>query len=85
MNTLLKKTLLGQKITDADLAEELHDICELEHSSCNIDCPVFKANGGAVVKDRTAWYKQYGCACFKNGSKMLEFLRKKQKEGMLWL
>jgi hypothetical protein len=80
---LLEKLVKSEPVTDNDLANELHDVCDEEHSSCSNYCPVFKANGGKAPKDRSHLSKHCGCACFKNGGKMLAFLRKAHAE-MRW-
>jgi len=68
----------GEKISDSDIANELYEICDREHAGCNNACPVFRLNGSEVVKPKKGY--PYGCACFKSGSEMLKFIRKKFKE-----
>ena len=46
MNTLLEKLIKGEKVTDSDLASELHNICDGVHSSCDPACPVHEMNNG---------------------------------------
>lgn len=70
MNSLLEKSIFGKKIDDQDIKQALYEICDETHASCNDMCPVYEKNHGPV--NPTA---KYGCDCFKNGKKMLEFLR----------
>lgn len=72
MNTLLQKTLLKEPILDCDIEEALYDICDAVHSSCDSQCPVFASNLGRIPKG-----KDGECKCFKNGQKMLAFMRAK--------
>ena len=74
MNLILK-LIKGVKITDIDLTVELYEICDREHSSCNTNCPVYDLNGG-WAPDTIPIYN-HGCDCFKNGAKMLKFIREK--------
>ena len=71
MNLILK-IIKGQTISDEDIQDELHEICETEHSSCNSNCPVYDINGGEAPNTIT---DNRGCDCFKNGSKMLTFIK----------
>lgn len=74
MNSILKKLILKQEVTDLDLdealREELVDICESEHSSCGYGCPVFKVNYGEIPKNKDEW----NCKCFKSGIEMKKFI-----------
>lgn len=75
MEDLIVKLALGSKISDEDIENELYEICDRVHSSCDDSCPVFRLNGDKppnVLEDGL----EYGCDCFKNGKKMLEFIRK---------
>lgn len=51
--------------------EYLYEVCDREHASCNNYCPVYKLNHSSVVNPTES---DYGCECFKNGKKMLEFI-----------
>ncbi len=75
MNELLMKLVNGQKVTDEDLVNELWEVCDTVHASCNSECPVYEKNGGAVGADKP-FDENRGCDCFKNGKAMLAFLRK---------
>ena len=76
MNLILKLTN-GENITDADLEQELHDVCDRVHSSCDSDCPVYHLNGNEAPDTAKDFDVNRGCDCFKNGKKMLEFIRSK--------
>ena len=78
MNDFLKKIIKGEPVTDGDIANELHDVCDKVHSDCDNECPVFEAAGGIPYVRRG---QNRECSCYKNGSAMLAFLRKAQKEG----
>jgi len=71
MGNTVVKLALRQNITDKDLEEDLVNICENEHAECNSNCPIFKING-----DKVPWVGN-NCECFKDGKKMVEFLRKR--------
>lgn len=71
MNTLLTAVIKKQSITNAMIEAELYDICDRVHSSCDQDCPVYDINCGIV--DSTT--SQGRCACFKDGTEMLKFIR----------
>lgn len=85
MNTILWKLIQGNPVTDEDVISALYDICEIVHSGCDSDCPVYRLNGNAVPLETTGRGKNRHteCSCFKQGSKMLAFIRKKQADGMI--
>lgn len=68
MNELLIKLLNGVKPDAIDLHDELREICEEEHASCNSSCPVYAINYNTVPGD------ELGCVTFKNGKAMMDFL-----------
>lgn len=74
---LLLKLAKGENITDADLENELYEVCDRVHSSCNSDCPVYNLNGNSVPDTAKDFKVNRGCDCFNNGKKMLEFIRSK--------
>lgn len=43
-NSLIVKLALGHPVSDKEIANELYEICEREHSGCNNDCPVYAFN-----------------------------------------
>jgi hypothetical protein len=57
-------------VTDEDVKEYLYDICETEHAGCNKACPVYDI----MSKDGEKFDGE--CPYFKNGTAMLERLRK---------
>lgn len=61
---------------DQTLAGELTEICERVHASCDSGCPVWVANGGRIPFRGTGRNRE--CMCFKGGTEMLKFLRKKR-------
>jgi hypothetical protein len=65
--------------TDAQLAAELYEICDSVHSSCDSSCPVYRLNGNQVPDTANDFKVNRGCDCFKNGTAMLKFIRKKSK------
>jgi len=80
MNNLLKKIIRGngKKIKEADIVEELNEICENVHASCNDECPVFEFNNHQVLDTVHDFEANRGCDCFKDGKKMLAFIKAKQ-------
>lgn len=72
---LILKLALGQEVTDMDIANELYEVCEREHSQCNSDCPVYRLNGGKAPDTAKDFMENRGCDCFKNGISMLKFIR----------
>lgn len=75
--SLALKLAKGEKITDSDLENELYDICDRVHSSCDYDCPVYELNGGEAPDTANDFDSNRGCDCFKSGKKMLSFIRNK--------
>ncbi len=71
---MINKLIRGEKITDEDIENELYEICDRVHSSCDNECPVYKKNGGALTNGKN-WEENRGCDCFKNGKAMLKYLR----------
>lgn len=71
--SLVLKLIKDIKVTEKDITSELSEICEREHSSCNSDCPVYELNGHEAPDTEE---NNRGCDCFKNGDKMLAFIRK---------
>ena len=70
MNDFLKKAIFKEEITDEDLANELYDVCDRVHSSCNNDCPIYDMHWKVPVKE---W--DWNCEYFKSGTKMLRAIR----------
>ena len=76
MNLLLKLAK-GESVSNADLENELSEVCDRVHSSCDSSCPVYSLNGNSVPDTANDFKVNRGCDCFKNGKKMLEFIRSK--------
>lgn len=77
MNELLMKLVNGKQVTDKDIADELHDVCERVHSGCTSECPVFEKNHGIPWNEDST-----NCMVFKDGYGMLEFMRYKDGSAM---
>ncbi len=56
-------------LTD-ELREELYDICDLVHATCNEECPVYKIHGGIPLNE-----EKDNCLTFKQGAAMYSFIR----------
>ncbi len=76
---LIVRLAKGEKITDEYLENELYNICDREHSSCNSECPVYYLNGNKVPDTVNNFSVNRGCDCFKSGKNMLNFIRSKTK------
>ena len=74
MKDLIIKLIKKEPITDKDIANELEEICWNVHASCDTNCPVFRLNGNKIPVDDDS---RYGCSCFKDGEKMLNFVKSK--------
>jgi hypothetical protein len=79
MSDLIIKLAKGEKISDEDIASGLYEICDNVHSSCDNSCPVYELNGGKALDTAKNFKVNRGCDCFKNGTAMLKFIRKKLK------
>jgi hypothetical protein len=77
MSSLIEKIVLKERITDKDIENELFEICDRVHSSCDESCPVYHSNGGYPVIG-TPYSDKYGCDCFKDGKKMRLFVLSKK-------
>lgn len=76
----IEKIAIGKQPTEQEIASELYEICEREHSSCNDACPVFRLNGHKVLNNSPKpFHENRGCDCFKNGTAMLNFIRSHHK------
>jgi len=72
MNSLIKKLVMGKKPTPREVQDELYDICERVHASCDGECPVYEINHGLVNPE---YESNCGCACFKDGVAMYNFIK----------
>lgn len=70
METVLRKLIRGESVSDEDLEEALYEMCDNEHASCNEYCLIYSE---VLNPERD---KSVGCPYFKDGKKMLEALRK---------
>jgi len=79
MNNLLKQVIRnkGKKIDESVIKEELYEICERVHASCCDECPVFEFNNHSVLDTAHDFDVNRGCDCFKDGEKMLAFIKTK--------
>lgn len=75
MEGLILKLAFGEKIADEDIEDGLYEICENTHSSCDGGCPVYVLNDYEAPNTQPFEVNR-GCDCFKDGKKMLEFIRK---------
>lgn len=66
----------AEDLSEDAVKNELAEICERVHASCDNDCPVYDVNGCVPDENKT----RSGCDCFKNGKAMLEFLQKSLKK-----
>lgn len=73
MKNLIKKLVKGEMPTERDIQDLLYDICDDTHGSCDYNCPVFDVNGGPLNPTQ----QNYGCACFKNGKAMYNFIKER--------
>lgn len=78
MNLLLK-LIRQEQVTDQDIADELYEICDRVHSSCDSDCPVYSINGNRVPDTANDFKVNRGCDTFKDGEAMLRFIRERLK------
>jgi len=70
---LIRRLVKGQKPFKRQIQDLLYEICDDVHSSCDRRCPVNVINGGPVNPTED----NCGCACFKNGKAMYDFIRSK--------
>lgn len=73
---LIEKLVYGERVSKTEIASELYEICEREHSSCNDSCPVFRLNGSKCPGSDKPFEENRGCDCFKNGKAMYNFVKK---------
>jgi len=84
LKTVCESTLPSVLVSEADITDALRENCECNHSSCDSDCPVFKANGGKVPLGKPKGkFRERECICFKDGREMLGFLKDEYKKGMI--
>ena len=71
---LIEKLVLGEMPTIVEIQEELYEICDRTHSSCDSSCPVYRLNGNEVPDTAKDFKVNRGCDCFKSGKNMYEFI-----------
>lgn len=76
----LEKLVRGKKVTKSDIASELYEICDREHSSCSNACPVYRLNGGECPGSDKPFEENRGCDCFKDGKAMYDFIKKSKPQ-----
>lgn len=59
--------MMGKNITNKDIENALHDICENVHASCGCECPVW------LLKTEVEKKRGY-CPYHKNGEAMRVFI-----------
>ena len=77
----LSKEEIDVTITESDIRQSLQDQCELACLQCDVDCPVYRANGGKVPLASGKYACK--CKCLRDGDKMLEFLREQLQKGVI--
>lgn len=80
MDTILRKLLTKEKITNVDIASALYNICDSVHASCDSSCPIYAIHDGVPNEKKGP----YGCDFFKNGEKMRKFLVKELKRDSIY-
>ena len=71
MNTVLRKLILGKKVTREDIYEGLFYICQDVHSSCDSSCPVYDIKSNLPGFNE----EEFDCEYFKNGKLMYDFIK----------
>jgi hypothetical protein len=66
-------------VVEEIIIKEFYNICDMTHADCNANCPVYKINKFEVPDTAHDYRINRGCDCFKNGSKMLEFIMSHKK------
>ncbi len=74
MTDSIIKLVIQGSLSDEDIQSILLDICEGEHYSCNLTCPVYRLNGGSPPSTGD-FHVNRGCDCFKSGKDMMEFIK----------
>lgn len=70
MIDLLIKSAKGETITEKDLEVAAYEMCDEMHACSCSSCPVSVMNGGKWPENEKG-----NCKVFKNGSKILDFIR----------
>ncbi len=70
-NALLLFSVLTDQLSWDGIKNELYEICDSVHASCDDNCPIYRLNGDKIPNRKRA---RGGCDCFKNGQAMLDFI-----------
>jgi hypothetical protein len=74
------KIIKNDMLPEDMIKEELYDICDSVHASCNNECPVYELNGSKAPDSANDYNVNLGCDCFKHGGAMLSFIKQKLAE-----
>lgn len=74
--SLLYKLVIGEKPNRDDIENELYEMCDREHSSCNECCLVYAMNNNSIPNTLNT---RAGCDCFKDGEAMFNFIKERSK------
>lgn len=75
MEDLIVTLAKGKQVTEEQIKDELYEICDRVHSSCDSECPVYRLNNYEVPDTAKDFNVNRGCDCFKSGGNMLDFIR----------
>ena len=76
-NDILLALITGRPVDQRTLVSALYEMCDRVHASCDDDCLVYKLNGSKVPDTAHSFEVNRGCDCFKNGQKMMAFIKQK--------
>lgn len=68
---------VGDTLNQIESEEILLHICQSIHPDCDIYCPVFEINDNKIPLNKKG--KGNKCKCFKDGNKMLNFIKHKME------
>ena len=64
----------GEQPPQKAMEDELYEICDRVHASCDSECPVYALNNGPLNAHKP-FAENRGCDCFKNGASMFRFIK----------
>jgi len=76
----IEQLVRGKKISKSEIANELYEICDREHSGCSDACPVYRLNGSKAPGEDKPFEENRGCDTFKNGTAMYNFIKKSKPQ-----
>lgn len=76
---LLLKLIANLPVSKEEIYNELYEVCDRVHASCDDECPVYFLNGHDVPDTVNNFEENRGCDTFKSGKKMYEFIQKRIK------